>query len=417
MQICVRRTHGKAAFIMHFEQKDFIPVLFGNDINVYSVARAFYEEYRVRSRVFGKALKSTCYKSKLVDFTEVTDLDTPQVLVKVLNEYADAHKDKKLLAVGCGDNYVKCLASGKGSFSENVVIPYADYDFLEGLMDKEKFYALCEAHGIAYPKTYICTSDNYTSLSPDFEAPYILKPANQVEYYKHKFEGQKKVFKLDSLSSLTETVKQVYEAGYTDHMIIQDFLPGDDTYMRVLTGYADRNGRVKMMCLGHVLLEEHTPYGIGNHAVIINEYEKELTERFKTLLESIHYTGFFNFDIKFDKRDNTYKAFEINTRQGRSNFYVTGAGHNIARLFVEDHIYHRELDEDIAQNKHLWMVVPKGVAFRYAPAYKERMKQLIREGKYVNPLWMKEDNDPERMLRLIRSQLGHYVKFKKYLGR
>ena len=43
---------------MEFTQKDFIPVLFGNDINVYSVARAFYEEYKVKSRVFGKALIS-----------------------------------------------------------------------------------------------------------------------------------------------------------------------------------------------------------------------------------------------------------------------------------------------------------------------------------------------------------------------
>ena len=187
--------------------------------------------------------------------------------------------------------------------------------------------------------------------------------------------------------------------------------------MRVLTSYSDRNGKVKMMCLGHVLLEEHTPYGIGNHAVIITEYEKELMEKFKNLLESIHFTGLSNFDIKFDKRDGKYKAFEINTRQGRSNFYVTGSGHNVAKLLVEDAVYGHELPEDIAENEYLWMVVPKKVAYTYAPAYKERMKKLIREKKYVNPLWMKGDNDPERIFRLIRSQLGHFVKFKKYLGK
>lgn len=49
-----------------FITKDFLPVLFGNDINVYSVARAFYEAYQVKARVFGKALMGTCYKSKLV---------------------------------------------------------------------------------------------------------------------------------------------------------------------------------------------------------------------------------------------------------------------------------------------------------------------------------------------------------------
>lgn len=84
--------------VMEFITKDFLPVLFGNDINVYSVARAFYEAYQVKARVFGKALMGTCYKSKLVDFTEIKNLDTPEILLEVLNKYAAEHADKKVLA-------------------------------------------------------------------------------------------------------------------------------------------------------------------------------------------------------------------------------------------------------------------------------------------------------------------------------
>ena len=399
---------------MQFCEREFIPVLFGNDINVYSMARAFYEKYGIKSKVFGKALMGTCYKSKLVDFTEIKNLDTPDVMIPVLNDFAMANTTKKLLAVGCGDNYVKCLAQNRENFKSNVIVPYDNYDFLEELMDKEKFYALCEKNGIDYPKTYICTIRDYDKLNPHFDGPYILKPANQVEYYKKKYEGQKKVFKIETKKELERIVKKVYDAGYTDNMIIQDYLPGDDTYMRVLTCYSDKNGKVKMMCLGHVLLEEHTPYGIGNHAVIITEYEPELMDKFKAFLENINFKGFSNFDIKYDVRDNKYKAFEINTRQGRSNFYVTGSGHNIAELLVEDFIYNNPIDEDIARNEHLWMMVPKGVAFKYAPEYKSRMKRLIKNKQYVNPLKFKEDNDFERLSRLFRSQLAHYYKFKKY---
>ena len=402
---------------MEFVTKEFIPVLFGNDINVYSVARAFYEKYGIQSKVFGKALMGTCYKSKLVDFTEVENLDSAEVITNTINDFAMTNTSKKIIAIGCGDNYVKCLAQNRDNFKSNVIVPYGDYDFLEELMDKEKFYALCEEHGIDYPKTYICTPRDYENVNVHFDAPYILKPANQVEYYKHKFEGQKKVFKLDTKKELEDVIKKIYKAGYSDNMIVQDYLPGDDTYMRVLTSYSDKHGKVKMMCLGHVLLEEHTPYGIGNHAVIITEYEPELMEKFKTLLEEIGYKGFSNFDIKYDCRDKKYKAFEINTRQGRSNFYVTGSGHNIAELLVEDFIYNNPIEEDIAKNEHLWMVVPKGVAYKYAPEYKDRMKRLIKEGKYVNPLRLKEDNDIERLYRLERSQLAHYLKFKKYYKR
>lgn len=39
---------------MEFKEREFIPVLLGGDINTYSVARAFYEQYQVKSYVFGK---------------------------------------------------------------------------------------------------------------------------------------------------------------------------------------------------------------------------------------------------------------------------------------------------------------------------------------------------------------------------
>lgn len=403
---------------MKFKELDFIPLIFANDINVYSVARAFYEKYSVRSYVYGKSEQGTCYLSKLVDYKAVKDCDQKEVIKKLANEFAEAHKEKKILLVGCGDNYVKRIAANKGEYRENIIVPYMDECILSELMDKEQFYKLCEKHGIPYPKTIECTMDNYQSVAPSFKAPYILKPGNGVMYFANPFEGQKKVFILDSFDELCETLEKVYKSGYTDNMIIQDYVPGDDTYMRVLTGFSDKNGKVKMMCLGHVLLEEHTPYGIGNHAVIITEHEEKLVNQFREFLEKIEYKGFFNFDIKFDERSGIYKVFEINVRQGRSNYYVTGAGFNVAEYFVKEFVYGEELSYTECKNENLWMVVPKGVAFRYVKneEYRKKMKALIKEGKYVNPLWFKPDNGIRRNLKLLKSQMGHYLKFKKYLG-
>ena len=113
------------------------------------------------------------------------------------------------------------------------------------------------------------------------------------------------------------------------------------------------------------------------------------------------------------------KVFEINTRQGRSNFYVTGAGANVAKYFVEDYIYNREIEFTGVDNENLWMVVPKGVAFKYIKpeVYRNRMKKLIKEGKWVNPLYYSEDNGFKRRLRLLKSMIGHYVKYRKYMDK
>ena len=135
------------------------------------------------------------------------------------------------------------------------------------------------------------------------------------------------------------------------------------------------------MCLGHVLLEEHTPLGLGNHAVIITEPNDELMHKVKALLEDLEFTGFSNFDIKYDSRDGKYKFFEINVRQGRSNFYVTNSGFNVARYFVEDYVYKKDIPFETAQEEHLWMVVPKAVAYKHVkdPEMIKRMKRLIKE--------------------------------------
>lgn len=403
---------------MVFKEQSFVTLLLGNDINVYSVARAFYEAYGLKSTSIGKKGGAPCADSYMIEQNVEPEINNPEVFVKTVNDFA-AKQTKKVLLIGCGDNYVRLIAENKDKLSENIIAPYGDGDFLDSLMDKEQFYKLCEEHGIDYPATYVCTPETI-EVAPSFGAPYILKPCNGPEYFAHPFEGQKKVFKLDSLDELKETVAAVYNSGYKDNLIIQEFIPGDDTFMRVLTNYSDKNGKVKLMCLGHVLLEEHTPYGIGNHAVIINEYDRDLMEKFKALLESIGYTGFSNFDIKYDMRDGKFKVFEINVRQGRSNFYVTGAGYNIMEYVVKDHVFGEELGDTVyADKENLWLVIPKKVAFDYIKPieYKTRMKSLIRKGQVINPLFCKGDNNAKRMLRLAKQHMSHFAKYKKYLGK
>ncbi|MEG2138716.1 MAG: ATP-grasp domain-containing protein, partial [Oscillospiraceae bacterium] len=120
--------------------------------------------------------------------------------------------------------------------------------------------------------------------------------------------------------------------------------------------------------------------------------------------------------IKYDRRDGKYKVFEINCRQGRSNYYVTGSGQNIAKWLVEDRMEHRDQTFTLADKKALWTVVPMGVAYKYTPQkYHAEMKALVAGGAVSNSLFY--DGDPggaAKKLRLIKNQMGHYMKFKKY---
>lgn len=401
---------------MDQDKVTFLPLLFAGDINVYSMARAFHEEYGLHPTVYGKYQSFPCYGSRIMDYRVNPKTDQQETFLQLVLEFANEHKDQPVLVIGCGDSYVQLISANKDRFPENVIAPYIDLEQMNLLIHKERFYEMCERVGVDYPDTFVHKKEMGDSFKLPFPGPFIIKPSNGIMYWCHPFAGQKKVYKVETRDEVLNVLDDIYGSGYDDSIILQNFIPGDDTFMRVLTSYSDHNGEVKLMCLGHVLLEEHTPHGIGNHAVIITEENKTVEEKFQRLLEDLHYVGFSNFDIKYDQRDGKYKVFEINTRQGRSNYYVTGAGANLAQYVVNDWVYHQPLDLEVVRGEHLWMVIPKRVAFWVIKPkeYREKMRQLIRQGKVVNPLYYEHDREFLHSLRRLKAQLGHFYKFWKY---
>ena len=402
---------------MEIVEKEFVPVFLGNDINTYSMSRAFYEEYGVKSIVIGKYNIGPSCNSRIIDFRSVPKMDRQEVFVKIINDLAAEYPGKKIILMGCGDSYVELIIKNKSLLAENIIAPYVDEELMESLLTKLKFYQMCDREKISYPRTFIYDSNMRRNFSLPFDFPVIVKPSNGIKYWEHPFVTQKKVYKIKDIAELKNVIGQIYEAGYDDQLIIQDFIPGDDSQLRVMICYSGRDKKVKMMSLAHVMLEEHTPHGLGNTAVLMNEYNPELSGMLRRFLDNIGYTGFSTFDIKYDQRDGQYKILEVNLRQGRSNYYVTGAGNNLAKYVVEDYIYEKEQKLDIADAHYLWTVIPLRVAFRYAKGSDNRtqMKQLTEAGNVINPLFMKGDNRIRRMMFLYKSHMSHYLKFRKYL--
>lgn len=402
---------------MNIVEKEFIPVLLGSDINTYSVSRAFYEEYGVKSIVIGKSSTGPSCNSRIIDFRAVPQLDSKDVFVETINALADKYRSKKIILMGCGDNYVEAIIKNRSLLRDNIIAPYVDEELMDSLLTKLKFYQMCDRCGIDYPGTFIYERSMTDSFELPFGFPVILKPSNGIKYWQHEFATQKKVYKIDNAEELKRVINEIYGAGYDDKLIIQDFIPGDDSQLRVMICYSGRDRKVKLMSLAHVMIEEHTPHGLGNTAVLVNEYNPELSEMLKGFLESVGFTGYSTFDIKYDKRDGKYKILEINLRQGRSNYYVTAGGNNLAKYVVEDYIYNRELPFEIANTKNLWTVIPLNVAFRFVSGSENKalMRQLVNEGRVINPLFMKGDNSLKRMAFLYKQHISHYFKFPKYM--
>lgn len=396
----------------------FVPILLGSDMNAYGMARSFHEEYGIKSLVLGRAALSATANSKILTLREIEDLNKQEVFLPTMLKIAEEFKGRKLLLLGCGDDYVRLIIRNKDKLSPYFEMPYINKELKDRLLLKENFYKICKEYNFEIPKTTICTFETKDSFEINFSYPIIIKASNSVAYWHCSFPGKKKVFIANNEDEKNEIIDAIYQSSYKDNLTIQEFIPGDDSYMRVLNAYVGKDGKVKLMALGNPLLEEHTPEGIGSYAAIINTFDKELLDQVKYFLEDIGYTGIANFDMKYDKRDGKYKLFEINLRNGRSSYYVTASGHNLMKYITDDFIYNQSQELTYVKDKHLWLIIPKGVLFKYAQneALKQEAKELISQGKWTNSLFYKKDFSLKRWIKLILHHFNHYRKYKKYFN-
>lgn len=399
---------------MKLEEREFLPVILGADFTAYSLARSFHEEYHIKSLVLSMKECQYIANSDIIENRVFPGLENKDTLIQTLIEVGKEFKGKKkLIVMGCGDWYVRILIENKPVLSEYYVIPYIDEELLNKIVLKDKFYEICEELGIDYPKTYVYNCGEENAMDFDFEYPVIAKPANSAMYHYAKFDGKRKVFRFNTRQELDDMLAKLEKTDYNYKFLIQDCIPGDDTYMRVLTCYCDRNSKVKFASLGHVLLEDHTPSAIGNPVVIINEVNDQIVAAATKFLEHIGYVGFANFDIKYDTRDGKFKFFEINVRLGRSNFYVTASGFNTVKWIVDDLIYEKELEYTVADKEHLFSLVPKYVIKHYVhdEELKNKAFKLMKEGRWTFPIKYKEDKNPKR---IFYTNAVFYNQIRKY---
>ena len=90
---------------MEFKERDFVPVLFGGDINTYSVARAFYEEYQVKSWVLGKYMSGPSCYSKITNYRNNPGKCSAKDAGKDIQFYAD----RRFMCIAIWNGCVRAL--------------------------------------------------------------------------------------------------------------------------------------------------------------------------------------------------------------------------------------------------------------------------------------------------------------------
>ena len=401
-------------------RKDLLPVLVGGDFAAYSQARTFHEAYGVTSVAVTTASNILNTRTSILETIADPELTEREVFLRRMKEIASSYPQKNKLVLGCRDWQVRMVIENKSDLQDmGFIVPYIDRELLDRLVLKEHFYELCDKYDVAYPKTFVYDFTEHGEPELDFSFPVIAKPSNSAAYYNCSFEGQKKVYKIGSMEELMSLLEVIRKSDYSDKFLIQECIPGDDTGMHLLTCYCDKNSRVRLIASGHTMMEDHEENSIGNPAAILSEVlDRNVTDSAVRLLESIGYTGFANFDIKYDPRDGIYKFFEINTRLGSSSYYVTGAGYNTAEWYVNEWVDGKSFDGCItADREHLYTKIPHSIIRSYVKddALKKDVARQFRKHRVSNPIDYKADRNILHHMYVLYFMHNQKKRFRTYL--
>ena len=399
-------------------------LIIGTDINAYYMARCYHELTGRKADLIGKANMAFTSVSKITNIQIEDNLWDNDTFVKVLLNYAEKNKNSRILLIGTNDNYVKLISENKKILEKYYIFNYPDIEIVNNLLIKEKFYTKYKDMGLDMPLTYFykCNqNDNIENVKKYFkEYPIIIKPSDGVEYH-HLDEVLDKVYKVYNDEKLEEVIKKIENAGYNNTLIIQEFIPGDDSALFDSLFYVGKDKEAKLATFAQIGLQEHTPTGIGNCTVLVNGfdehgYKEEIVYKLKEFIEKIGYQGFAEFDIKYDKRDNKYKVLEINPRQSRSGYYMAACGYNLVETLINDLIQNKEMTFKIIKEKYVLSFVPKKVINKYIEnkKLKKEINILIKNKKLINPLKYKKDMSLGRIKYMFLRDRNYIKKYKKY---
>ncbi len=397
--------------------EDFRAIILGGDENAYGVARLFYELNGEKPLVLCTRSLPSTEGSAILETAVIPGLDTPEVFAAKVPALSERERSAhgRVFLIPCADYYTAlCIefADLLSGLTENRFISKELYEKLE---TKDKFASLCAEYGLRHPRTVTVEPAERESAAETFGFgfPLVLKPENSNAYdYLHcSFEGKKKVYYIKDRDEYLRTVRAMTAAGYNGKLVAQEYIPGGDGALFVMNCYSGPDGKVRLMSLGRAVLEECAPGMRGNYAAVITGSDDALYACIKDFLESLHYVGFANFDMKYDARTNEYVVFEINLRPGRSSFYVRAGGLNMMRAVAE-------APESTVYGKDaaLWSAVPKRVIKKYCGDAKLRSEALAlwKDPGVCRTLFEKREKSKKIRLYALKRYWYSVKTFKTY---
>jgi len=205
------------------------------------------------------------------------------------------------------DRYIEFVSRHGSALTANFRFP--DCGIAGELLDKRRFYRLCQRHGMAAPAVWeVRDKAALQEMAQQITFPCILKPV--LIHRARAYLRGKKVVLARTPAELDECLSLVPEdvGGW----LVQEVIPGAESRITLFAGYASRTGEILQAFTARKLRQY--PPGFGSASLAVSETCADTAALAADFIRAIGLRGIFGAEFKRDPRDGQLKIIEINPR-------------------------------------------------------------------------------------------------------
>jgi D-aspartate ligase len=180
------------------------------------------------------------------------------------------------------------------------------------LVNKRRCADVARRLGFPVPRTSVmrCPASKYDLK--DVDLPIVVKRAQRA-----LMPDGSRTYSTVIANNLEQLVELTGESGEEYDVLLQEVIPGRPGDDWVFHAYCNAESMSLVSFTGRKL--RSYPAYAGETAYARSEYNPELREQAEHFLKSIGFVGIVGMDLRYDRRDGSYKMLDVNPRIG-ANF-------------------------------------------------------------------------------------------------
>lgn len=372
----------------------FQPVIIGSDIGAYAIARALHEAFGVKSICLSMEPPGYSARSSIIINERVSSTRDTEALINTIKDIQSRY-DEPLLLLTNNDWHSVWLANNRIG---GTIAPYQEGATFRA--DKDYFPQHVKNVHTCPQVVLDFSRDVNATREPlhEFDYPIVAKVSAASARGVVAYPGQAKIHTLHGVGEIQSLIHSLKNAGFTDNLVIQPEIKGDDSHDYSLSAYINRKGEVATVISGRVITQDPRPSMIGNPTAIITNYAPDLEYVAQEVATGLELKGtFINLDFKVDAKSGKPYLIDINLRPGRNSYYTVAAGKSVLEAMVYDYF-----DVDFVNDREpvsvLYSLVPPDVlpSAIHDDILRAETLKLIEDGLVFNPLDYDVEDNPAR---------------------